>query len=199
MESRTVLETKSLVEQIDKLLGDVKDLIGLKRDFEAFIIISIGIEVLGSFYDSENIEDFGQSENRFKNCLKNDFKNKWYTNNAEKTFKNLRGPLVHQYRCGPEILIASACKSNAIKNQHLKTVNGQTLFVLEQLFEDFQDAFKRSKNNLNKQNNGLNKEKPNKDHEEIIEHTTPMGKFSTSGSTSPTLTIVKEKKLKKSK
>jgi hypothetical protein len=199
MESRAVLETKSLVEQIDKLLDDVKALIGLKRDFEAFIIISIGIEVLGSFYDSENIEDFGQSENRFKNCLKNDFKSKWYTSNAEKTFKNLRGPLVHQYRCGPEILITSVCKNNAVKGQHLKTVDGQTLFVLEQFFEDFQDAFKRSKNNLNKQNNGLNKEKPNKDHEEIIEHTTPMGKFSTSGSTSTTLTIVKEKKAKKSK
>ncbi len=199
MDSRTVQETKSLVEQIDKLLGDVKILIDLKRDFEAFIIISIGIEVLGSFYDSENIEDFGQSENRFKNCLKNDFKNKWYTNNAEKIFKNLRGPLIHQYRCGPEILITSVCKNNAVKGQHLKTVDDQTLFVLEQLFEDFQNAFKRSNNNLIKQNNGLNKEKPNEGHEQIIEHTTQLGKFSTSGSTSPTLIVVKEKKAKKSK
>jgi hypothetical protein len=144
-------------------------LIATKNDFIGFIIIALGIEFLGSFYDEKDFNDFGQSDKRFKNALTNLFKNKWYNNNSDWVFKNFRGPLIHQYRPGDAILLTSYYKNGAELKLHLETVDGKRIFVLEQLFADFKLAIQKFKNEIKKTSNSLNKAKINGEFMSIVE------------------------------
>jgi hypothetical protein len=68
-------------EHIDLLIGNVEELIDKKLDFQAFIVISIGIEFLGAFTDSFDFNEYGHSESRFTNAIDHWFSNKWYKEN----------------------------------------------------------------------------------------------------------------------
>lgn len=155
------------IEQIDQLIKDVEVLITEKKDFQGFIVISIGIEFLGAFFDSLSFSDFGQSKNRFTNALKKLFKNNWYRTNATWTFENLRGPLVHQYRPGFEILLTSYCKNGVDQTRHLQLEDYKRIFVVEQLFDDFKEAVQKFKD-IMKRENSLNKDKPDLEHQTIF-------------------------------
>ena len=165
----TIIKTNSGLEQLDIIIADIESLISYKQDFIAFLIIALGIEFMGSFYDEKDFNEFGQSETRFKNALSNLFKNLWYKNNSDWMFKNFRGPLIHQYRPGDTILLTSFCKNKADSCLHLSSVNGKNIFVLEQLLIDFKLAVQRLKNELKKTSNSLNKGKVNDDFMAIVE------------------------------
>lgn len=78
------IEKKSFttsIQHVDTIIADIEDHIKNKQDFVAFILIALGIEFLGAFYDDKDFNDFGQSETRFKNSISNLFKNDWYKNN----------------------------------------------------------------------------------------------------------------------
>jgi len=165
----TIKNKNSGLEHLDIIIADIDSLISNKQDFLAFIIIALGIEFTGNFYDGKDFNDFGQSEIRFKNGVSNLFKNKWYKNHTVWMFKDFRGPLIHQYRPGDTILLTSYCKNKAALDLHLTTVDGKTVFVLEQLFIDFKYAVQKLKNEFSKPSNSLNKEKINGDFMAIIE------------------------------
>jgi len=165
----TIKKTNSGLEHLDIIIADLDSLISNKQDFIAFIIIALGIEFMGNFYDGKDFNDFGQSDTRFKNALSNLFKNKWYKNNSDWMFKNLRGPLIHQYRPGDTILLTSFCKNKAGLELHLTTVHEKRVFVLEQLVIDFKLAVQMLKNEFKKASNSLNMGKSNYDFMAIVE------------------------------
>jgi hypothetical protein len=117
----------------------------------------------------KNFNDFGQSDTRFNNALSNLFRNQWYKNNSDWLFKNLRGPLIHQYRPGDPILLTSYCKNKVDLNLHLTDVDGKKVFVLERLFSDFKLAAQKLKNEVKKPSNSLNKRKINNEFMAIVE------------------------------
>ncbi|HEY9001610.1 MAG TPA: hypothetical protein VIM89_09670 [Mucilaginibacter sp.] len=163
-----IVKDFSALEHLNNLVNDVQSLIDKKEDFIAFIIIALGIEFLGSFYDSKSFDDYGESDTRFKNGMKL-FKNNWYKNNSSWLYKQLRGPLIHQYRTGPEIYLTSNCKNNVPPDKHFIVENSKKVFVLEQFFEDFKYAVNQLKSQLKKPNNSLNKNKPMQSHLGIVE------------------------------
>lgn len=160
-------ESATAIQHIDTIIGDVEGLIQNKQDFIGFIIISMGIEFLGSFYDSYPFDKLKQSETRFTTGLKNLFKNKWYKNNATWLFKCFRGPLIHQYRTGENIYLTSVCKNKAPLSEHLKKKDDRLILVLEQFFIDFKDAAKSFSNLVNK-TNSLNKQKLQQEYSSIF-------------------------------
>jgi hypothetical protein len=157
MESQNNMNNSG-TDQLQAMVDDISTLIIHKQDFVAFVIISIGIEFLGSFFDSNDFTDLGQSEIRFKNALSKLFKNNWYGNNSDWMYRHFRGFLIHQYRPSTEILLTSKCKNGADLNLHLKMQDKKRIFVLEKLFEEFKTAIKRFTNEV-KKGSSLNKEK----------------------------------------
>jgi hypothetical protein len=151
--NETHKENTKAQEHIELLINNIQCLIDSKLDFHAFIVLSIGIEFLGAFTDSEDFNNFGLSKSRFENSIAHWFTNKWYKENKTWIYENLRGPLVHQYRAGKDILLTSNCKNDINLSKHLTESDGKIIFVLEQLFEDFKKAYEKLKREFAKGNN----------------------------------------------
>jgi hypothetical protein len=175
-------QSKTSLEHIDTIIDQINSLIEKKEDFVAFILIALGIEYLGCFFDSAPFNEGGNSGNRFQKGV-DLFKNKWYVNNKQCLFKNFRGPLIHQFWTGSEILLTSNCKNNAPLQAHLKLENNKRVFVLEKFFEDFIEAAQSLKY-LSQKNNSLNKEKLNQTYSEILTVEMDSTNFACSGKTS---------------
>lgn len=155
-------ENTKALEHFDNIEKEINHLILSDCDFTAFLVLSIGIELLGAFVDGKGFSESGNSESRFTNGLEF-FKNTWYKKNKQWIFKNYRGALVHQYRPGEGILLTSVFKNDADIKTHLTVKDGNVLFVLEQLFADFKQAIEKLKTTLSRQNS-YNKDKPNEDY-----------------------------------
>lgn len=135
-------------------------------DFQAFVVLSIGVELMGNAFDEKEFTDFGESEIRFKNALGKLFKDNWYKNNKEFLYKQYRGPILHQYRTGEEIYLTSNVKNDAPLNEHLGLVNNKRVLVLEVLYEDFKAALKKLKGMIDK-DQGVQKQKLEKPFTQI--------------------------------
>jgi len=145
------------IEHLGVIESDIEKLIEYQIDFNAFIIICLGIEFLGSFSDDKPFNKKGQSEKRFKMGLKY-FKNNWYKQNKKILYEDFRGYLIHQYRPSSELYLTSTCKHGIPAENHLKISNSKRIIVLEALFEDFKQAIQKFKNVIEKPNS-LNKKK----------------------------------------
>lgn len=163
-----VSKTISAKEQINVLIEDVKRLISLKEDFQAFIVLAVGIEFLGCFLDSFEFEDYGQSKSRFFNSLNTLFSPKWYRENKNWMFENLRGPLVHQYRPGNEILLTSKCKNDSDLALHFSQKDGKIIFVIERLLDDFIKATKKLDREMTRENSPYSKSKASEKYLNIV-------------------------------
>jgi hypothetical protein len=141
-------EIFTLENQIETLIKDAETLISIKQDFVAFIILSIGIEILGMALEgSESSFEEHDSKNRFINGCKL-FKKKYYSGNANNIYIWLRCWLVHQYRIHPKISLTSYIKNPALRSEmHLKTdkVTRKKIFIVEELLNDFIIAFENMK------------------------------------------------------
>lgn len=160
------------IQHFDIIIRDIDVLIQTKQDFIGFIIIALGIEFLGSFYDSKKFDDFGESENRFKIAIKKLFKNKWYKNHSDWLFRHFRGPLIHQYRPSDQVYLTSTCKNKVPISEHLKKKDGKIILVIEKLYEDYKEAV-ISFINLSKKNNPLDKSKLNQEYTGIYTYLNP--------------------------
>lgn len=156
-------------EHINLINENIQCLINSKLDFHAFIILSIGIEFIGAFTDSFDFNEFGESKSRFKNAFDHWFSNGWYKEHKGWIYENLRGPLVHQYRAGKEILLTSKCKNGVDLSLHLTDSDGKTIFVLEQLFEDFKSACDKLKREFEKEDNPYKDTKMEEKYQTIYE------------------------------
>ena len=166
------------IEHIETIKNNIQSLIDKKEDFTAFIIIALGIEFLGCFYDNKPFDEKGQSENRFKKGV-GLFNKSWYKQNQKWMYKHFRGPLVHQFWTGSEMVLTSYCKNNAPKEAHLKQdENNKRIFIVEEIFEDFKIAA----NNLKNQKS-LNKNKQEMDFSKVGITSFDNKNFVSSGST----------------
>ena len=145
-----IKENTKALEHFANIEKEINHLISCQSDFVSFLLISIGIELLGAFVDGKGFSVSGNSDIRFK-CGLDFFKNTWYQKDKQWIFKNFRGALVHQFRPGEGILLTSVFKNNADIKNHLTEKDGNILFVLEKLFEDYKDAVESLKTKLSKQ------------------------------------------------
>lgn len=166
------------IEHIETIKNNIQNLINKNEDFTAFILIALGIEFLGCFYDDKPFGEGGQSEKRFKKGVEL-FNKSWYKQNQKWMYKHFRGPLVHQFWTGSEMLLTSYCKNSAPKESHLKLdEDKKRIFIVEELFKDFKIAA----NKLKKQNN-LNKKKQDMVFTEVGMTSFNNKSFISSGST----------------
>lgn len=180
----TDTKNSTSVEHLDTIINGVQEMIDNKIDFNAFILITLGIEYLGNFSDEMDFTAFKQSEIRFKNGLEY-FKDIKYRNNKEFLFKELRGPLIHQYRTGDKIRLTSVCNQKAPQIDHFKKDNSDnTILILESFFADFKAAVANFKNRISK-DNSLNKNKLDVQYSTITSITSPStgNDYTTTGST----------------
>jgi hypothetical protein len=187
-------QSKTSLEHIDTIIDQIKSLIEKKEDFVAFILIALGTEYLGCFFDSAPFDGGGNSWHRFQNGI-DLFKNQWYVHNKQWLFKNFRGPLVHQFWTGSEILLTSNCKNNAPLTAHLE-IKDKRIFVLEKFFDDFIEAAQSLKH-MSEKSNSLNKVKLNQTYSEIMTVEMDSTNFACSGKTTSDLTKINFAKIEK--
>ena len=134
----------------DLLIPDLQKMVDQQLHYYAFAVICQGIEIMGAAFDDYPLEENGQSENRFKNGLKNFFGDH-YPQNQAKFFSVLRGPLIHQLRPGEGFLLASIKKDDVKAEGHLtEQRDGATLLLIEVFLEHFIKAFESFKNRMAK-------------------------------------------------
>ena len=135
----------------DMLIPDLQKMVDQQLHYYAFSIICQAIEVLGSVFDQESLDDYGQSEARFSNAVTNFFKDPRYKNQHTKLFKVLRGPFIHQLRPGEAFLLASSKKDDINPDNHLKKdSDGRTFLIIERFLSDFSVAVEKFKKTCDK-------------------------------------------------
>ncbi len=128
------------------LIPDLQKMINAHLHHYAFIVICQGIEILGSCFDQKEFNNHKLSETRFRIGLKKLFKNIKYKNNQSKLYQVLRGPMIHQLRPGGTIYLCSKNKDKIPSEYHLQLTNNKAIiFVIEEFFKDFQNAFSNFK------------------------------------------------------
>jgi hypothetical protein len=132
------------------LLGELKSII-YKHSGSAyikFLNLAIGIEYLGACLDHHPFDKDKESENRFNEALKKLFDKK-YAKFAKKGsdiyfFEDFRCPFVHQLRPGKKIVLTHREESKKEGTKHLIPLGtGELVFVLEDFFDDFEEAANR--------------------------------------------------------
>jgi hypothetical protein len=146
-----VYDLKSFIEMI--VLPDLKKLIDQQLHYYAFGIICQLIEVMGSVFDHSDLDTPKLSEARFDNAIRNLFREKKYREKQNLFFSVLRGPLIHQLRPGPQLFLSSSTKDGIEAKHHLAVDElGRTILVVEQFYEDLEDAFARFCRTLQERN-----------------------------------------------
>jgi hypothetical protein len=142
----------TLTETIKSLLlGELKSII---YDYSGsayikFLNLAIGIEYLGACLDHHPFDKDKESENRFNEALKKLFDKKKYGKYAKKGskvyfFEDFRCSFVHQLRPSKKIVLTHREESKKEGTKHLTPVEtGELVFVLEDFFDDFEEAAKR--------------------------------------------------------
>jgi hypothetical protein len=141
----TLIETTKSI-----LIGELKSIIYNHNGsaYIKFLNLAIGIEYLGACLDHYPFDKDGESEKRFNEALKKLF-NKKYEKYAKKGsdvyfFEDFRCPFVHQLRPGKKIVLTHRKESNDEGTRHLTPLEtGELVFVLEDFFDDFEDAANR--------------------------------------------------------
>lgn len=121
-----------------RLIDESQNLLDAEFYFPVFLLISQGIETLGAFLDKKPLGAKAQSKKRFHLAIDQLFENK-YQELADRDwlYKQFRCNMSHLSSTGGFIILVSR-KEN--KGTHLEVIQGQRLFVIESLVEDFHKA-----------------------------------------------------------
>ena len=150
-EQENKVKNVTLIETIRSiLLGELKSVIYNHNGsaYIKFLNLAIGIEYLGTCLDHHPFDKDKESENRFNEALKKLFDKK-YLKYAKKGsniyfFEDFRCPFVHQLRPGKKIVLTHRDESKREGTKHLAPLEtGELVLVLEDFFDDFEDAAKR--------------------------------------------------------
>ncbi|MBK7182139.1 MAG: hypothetical protein IPI30_10790 [Saprospiraceae bacterium] len=133
---------KVLIQEIRSIVYDHKGPAYVK-----FVLLAVGIEFLGACVD-ESPFDKKNSEKRFNSALMKLFKNiyhKYAKKNSNVYFyEQFRCSFVHQFKPGPDIVITHREESKREGTTHLMNIsNGQLVIVLEDFYDDFENACKK--------------------------------------------------------
>ena len=121
-----------------RLIDESQNLLDAEFYFPVFLLISQGIETLGSFLDKKPLGAKSQSKKRFHLAINHLFENKYQElTERDWLYKQFRCNMSHLSTTGGSIILATR-KDN--KGEHLQVIEGQCLFVVENLVEDFHNA-----------------------------------------------------------
>lgn len=84
------------------LISDTAKLIEQGMYLQAYMVMLVGIEYLGSFFDDEPFYKAGMSEKRFKKALKVLFPEKYFSK-SDILYRQHRGKLIHGFSEIPDI------------------------------------------------------------------------------------------------
>lgn len=106
----------------------------------AFVIMSQGLETLGSFLDTKPLKAREQSKLRFSHAI-NRLMPKYYAafNNNHVLYDQLRASLAHTFTVSRKVFLTSKSNSEFAK-KHLQEVDGKLVLVVENFYEDFKKA-----------------------------------------------------------
>ena len=121
-----------------RLIDESQNLLDAEFYFPVFLLISQGIETLGSFLDKKPVGAKSQSKKRFHLAINHLFEKKYQElTERDWLYKQFRCNMSHLATTGGFIILATR-KDN--KGGHLQVIEGQCLFVVENLVEDFHNA-----------------------------------------------------------
>ena len=121
-----------------RLIVVSQNLLDAEFYFPVFLLISQGIETLGGFLDKKPLGAKYQSKKRFHLAIDQLFEKKYQKLiDRDWLYKQFRCNMSHLVTTGGFIIIATR-KDN--KGAHLEVIEGQHLFVVENLVEDFHKA-----------------------------------------------------------
>tara|TARA_A100001234_G_C12497268_1_gene330362 strand:- start:169 stop:645 length:477 start_codon:yes stop_codon:yes gene_type:complete len=121
-----------------RLIDESQNLLDAEFYFPVFLIISQGIETLGGFLDKKPLGAKSQSKKRFHLAINQLFENKYKElTDRDWLYKQFRCNMSHLATTGGFIILTTK-KDN--KGAHLEVIQGQRLFVIESLVEDFHKA-----------------------------------------------------------
>ena len=121
-----------------RLIDESQNLLDAKFYFPVFLLISQWIEPLGGFLDKKPLGAKSQSKKRFHLAIDQLFENKYQElTDGDWLYKQFRCNMSHLATTGGFIILVTR-KDN--KGAHLEVIEGQRLFVIESLVEDFHKA-----------------------------------------------------------
>jgi hypothetical protein len=116
----------------------------------AFVIMTQGLETLGSFLDSKPLKAREQSKLRFSHAI-NRLMPKEYSklNNNHKLYDQLRASLAHTFTASRQTYLTSKANPELGK-KHLQEIDGKLILVVEDFVEDFKKACDRLLDGMDK-------------------------------------------------
>ena len=121
-----------------RLIDESQNLLDAEFYFPVFLLISQWIETLGGFLDKKPLGAKSQSKKRFHLAIDQLFENKYHElSDRDWFYKQFRCNMSHLATTGGFIILVTR-KDN--KGAHLEVIEGQRLFVIESLVEDFHKA-----------------------------------------------------------
>lgn len=116
----------------------------------AFVIMSQGLETLGSFLDSKPLKAREQSKLRFSHAV-NRLMPKQYAslNNNHVLYDQLRASLAHTFTVSRLVFLTSKDSPN-MGNKHLQEIDGKLVIVAEDFYRDFKKACERLLDGMNR-------------------------------------------------
>ena len=121
-----------------RIVEESQNLLDAEFYFPVFFMISRGIETLGAFLDKKPLAAKSQSKKRFHLAIDQLFEKKYQElTERDWLYKQFRCNMSHLVSSGGFIILASR---NENKGEHLQVIDGQRLFVVETLVEDFHKA-----------------------------------------------------------
>jgi hypothetical protein len=160
-EERTEITAPEFLEH--HLIPGIKKMIEQGFDYLAFPLIAQTVELIGSFFDTNPLDQSGieatKRVDRFKNGIKHLFSDSAYKNNQGKFYENLRCFFAHQMRPGGGFLLTSE-KNGFTRSQHLKNSDsGDRILIIECFFSDLEKATKKLLNEIKKDQGKIDKNK----------------------------------------
>jgi len=141
MQQGHLISSREFVQKV--FIHDVEKLINAKLYHFAFVIMSQGLEVLGSFLDSKPLKAREQSKLRFSHAVNRLMPQSYFKiNNNHRLYDQLRASLAHTFTSSSHIYLTS--RQNAdYGNKHLQEINGKLVLVAEDFYGDFKKACNR--------------------------------------------------------
>ena len=141
MNTENSLSAKEFIQKI--FIEETERLVKAGFCHFAFVIMSQGLETLGSFLDSKPLKAREQSKLRFSHAINRLMPVKYgKLNNHHALYDQLRASLAHTFTVSRQIYLTSENDSEFGKS-HLQEIDEKLILVVEDFYKDFKKACMR--------------------------------------------------------
>jgi len=153
--------TPTVIEFMENLfIRDMQHALDSGLHYYVFPILCQAIEVLGALYDDKPLDEYGQSQKRFKKGLDRLFDDRRYYADNDLLYKQFRGNMIHQLRPGNGYALSSSTHNNMPRYRHLTALpDGTKILIIEVFFDDFKKAFLKLKSDIVASGSGIHIDK----------------------------------------